>query len=297
MASLLLASSTGASANEFNEIVVRQGNVAVTQRDVLNALETYVPEASRADLLASEKRVRDFVAQLFATRKLAQEARTRALSPDEQWKIDNAGERAAAQVQLDHLVSARQNTDFAAAAHEYYVANPQEFASPEQVRAQHILIRSENRPSEEARMLAAHVLELAKEGTQSFAELAAEYSEDDATKGKDGNLGTFGRGRMVKPFEDAVFKLRHEGDLAGPVETEFGYHVIRLQEHFAANTIPFDNVKEKLMRDEAAKSRRATIAREYDRVGREEGVEVDQDAIRALVQPIDFSRKMNAPAE
>lgn len=269
-------------------VLVRQGQTAISIRDVRVALENFVPEQSRGELLASEKRLRDFVAQLFAVRKLADESRQRTLSADEQAKISAATERAAAQVQLDHAVSAQAAPDFENAAREFYLANPKQFQRPERVRAQHVLIKPEGRTKEEALILAKHVLDLASKGDQDFGKLAEEFSEDPTGKQNGGDLGLFARGAMVKPFEDAAFALKKVGELAGPVETQFGYHIIRLAERTAETMIPFDEVKDKLMRDESLKFKRAAIAREYERIGKLPGIEVDQAAISALVKPIDM---------
>lgn len=269
-------------------VLVRQGQTAISIRDVRVALENFVPEQSRGELLASEKRLRDFVAQLFAVRKLADESRQRTLSADEQAKISAATERAAAQVQLDHAINAQAAPDFENAAREFYLANPKQFQRPERVRAQHVLIKPEGRTKEEALILAKHVLDLASKGDQDFGKLAEEFSEDPTGKQNGGDLGLFARGAMVKPFEDAAFALKKVGELAGPVETQFGYHIIRLAERTAETMIPFDEVKDKLMRDESLKFKRAAIAREYERIGKLPGIEVDQAAISALVKPIDM---------
>ena len=281
-----LALAVHAASDET--VLVRQGQTVISIRDVHVALENFVPEQSRGELLASEKRLRDFVAQLFAVRKLADESRQRTLSADEQAKISAAAERAAAQVQLDHAVNAQAAPDFEKAAREFYLANPKQFQRPERVRAQHVLIKPEGRTKEEARILAKHVLDLASKGDQDFGKLAEEFSEDPTGKQNGGDLGLFARGAMVKPFEDAAFALKKVGELAGPVETQFGYHVIRLAERTAETMIPFDEVKDKLMRDESLKFKRAAIAREYERIGKLPGIEVDQAAISALVKPIDM---------
>lgn len=276
------------------DVVVKQGNTVITRRDVQLALENFMPEQGRAEVLASEKRLRDFVAQLFAVRKLSDEARARELNADERWKIDAAAERAAAQVQLDHLVGRQQVSDFTPAAREFYLANPKQFVQPEQVHAQHVLIKAEGRSKEEALTLAKHVLALAQKGGQDFGKLAEEFTEDLSGKANGGDLGFFPRGRMVKPFEDAVFGMKVAGEIAGPIETQFGYHVIRLVERKPEDTVPFEQVQDKLVRDETIKYRRMAIGQEYERIGKLPGIEVDQDAIKALVKPIDFKAHAHA---
>ena len=78
------------TANAANDgsVLVRHGQTVITDRDVQVALENFVPEKNRADVLGNEKRLRDFVAQLFALRKLADESKRRDLSADERAKID-----------------------------------------------------------------------------------------------------------------------------------------------------------------------------------------------------------------
>lgn len=279
-----------------DSVLLRQGDTVITSADVRLAVEAYVPEQARAELFASEQRLRDFIAQLFAVRKLAEEAHARPLAADERARIDMAAERAASQVQLEHLLAGKPTPDFSAAAHEFYLANPQQFAIPEQIRAQHVLIKTDGRSDDEARLLARHVLALAQKGDQDFADLAAEFSEDASVTTNRGDLGWFGPGRMVKPFEDAVFGLHTVGALAGPVRSEFGYHVIRLLGRKPAGTTPFDEVKASLIAAETARHRRVLLSQEYERVARSPGVEVDQEAIRALVQPIDFNDKTPASA-
>ncbi len=100
-----------------------------------------------------------------------------------------------------------------------YEAGASQFAVEEQRRASHILVKSK----EEAEKLAAE----ARKAPARFAELARKHSQDPGSAGKGGDLGLFGRGDVVKPFAEAVFRMK-EGEIAGPVETEYGFHVIRL---------------------------------------------------------------------
>lgn len=103
-------------------------------------------------------------------------------------------------------------------------------APPGTVRASHILfayqgsgVAGVTRSKEEALKLAQEILARAKAG-EDFAELANTYSDDGGGEGG-GDLGFFGRGRMVRPFEDAAFRLR-PGQISGIVETQYGYHII-----------------------------------------------------------------------
>jgi peptidyl-prolyl cis-trans isomerase D len=94
------------------------------------------------------------------------------------------------------------------------------------IHAQHVLIRVEGGDSAAAREKARDVLAKARSG-QDFGALAAQYSSEPGAAERKGDLGWFGKGRMVKAFEDAAFGAK-PGQLVGPVKTEFGYHVIKI---------------------------------------------------------------------
>jgi peptidyl-prolyl cis-trans isomerase C/peptidyl-prolyl cis-trans isomerase SurA len=102
----------------------------------------------------------------------------------------------------------------------------------EMITASHILVSwkgaalpGATRTKDEARKRIQEVIDKLKKGGD-FAKLAAEYSEDRSNKDKGGDLGAFGKGRMVPPFEAAAFALK-VGDVSGIVETQFGFHVIK----------------------------------------------------------------------
>ncbi len=139
----------------------------------------------------------------------------------------------------------------------FYKEKPHHFARPEKVKAHHILVRVESNAGEkdkaEAKQRAQSILDDIRKG-EDFATLAERYSEDTKSRGKGGDLGEFGRGDMVKPFEDAVFAMK-PGELAGPVETEYGWHVIRLDAYTPAGTQPLDEVKERIRKALATEKR------------------------------------------
>lgn len=115
----------------------------------------------------------------------------------------------------------------------FYAQNSEKFQGSEQRRASHILIGFGVSPTpqskEAAKKKAEEVLAELKKPKANFEALAKKYSQDPGSAEKGGDLGLFGRGAMVKPFEEAVYAMK-PGELSGLVESEFGYHIIKLTE-------------------------------------------------------------------
>ena len=153
---------------------------------------------------------------------------------------------------------------------EYYTSHQNEFAKDEQVRARHILIKPKTEDDagwHEAQIRVREVSVRTQLAGADFAALARESSDDEGTKSSGGDLGWFGKGRMVKEFEDAVFALQ-DGQVSGPVKSQFGYHIIKLEGRQPSGVKPLDEVKTQV-RDKLAEgladaegSRRATALRE-----------------------------------
>ncbi|MBU3736669.1 MAG: peptidylprolyl isomerase, partial [Methylobacterium sp.] len=115
---------------------------------------------------------------------------------------------------------------------KFYDENAAKFQGDEQRRASHILIglgKGDAAAKQAAREQALKILEEVKRSPKQFAELAKKYSQDPGSGQNGGDLGLFGRGAMVKPFEDAVFSMK-PGAISDLVESEFGYHIIQLTE-------------------------------------------------------------------
>ncbi len=130
----------------------------------------------------------------------------------------------------------------------FYDGHPDYFKKPEQVKASHILIKSDSVKDDEAAKKTARdklraVQEKLKKG-EDFAELAKANSEcPSAPKG--GDLGYFGKGQMVKPFEDAAFALK-TGETSDIVVTQFGYHLIRVTDKKPESVVSLDEAKDKI---------------------------------------------------
>ncbi len=129
-----------------------------------------------------------------------------------------------------------------------------EFSAPEERRASHILLSvdkdDKGQPkaaSKDAAKSEADVLmkQLAGATAEKFAEIAKQKSKDPGSATQGGDLGFFGRGQMVKPFEEAVYAMK-AGEMRGPIESDFGFHIIRLTEVKAERTRALAEVRAQL---------------------------------------------------
>lgn len=129
----------------------------------------------------------------------------------------------------------------------HYENNPDQFKTPEQVKARHILIKAESDASEEEKEAAREKIGKIKkriDNGEKFSKVAKEESECPSSE-KGGDLGYFSQGQMVKPFEETAFSLA-VGDVSDIVETRFGYHLIKAEDKKEASKKTFDEVEEDL---------------------------------------------------
>ncbi|UCG57483.1 MAG: peptidylprolyl isomerase [Phycisphaerales bacterium] len=132
---------------------------------------------------------------------------------------------------------------------KYYSENPKEFETPEQIRASHILIKPDpntdpNEAKATAKAKAQDLLKQIKDGAD-FAELAKAHS-GCTSSANGGDLGFFGRGQMVPPFEQAAFELQ-PGQISDVVETEVGYHIVKVAERKDSSVVPLEQAKDGIL--------------------------------------------------
>ncbi|HEY2776094.1 MAG TPA: peptidylprolyl isomerase [Candidatus Binatia bacterium] len=152
----------------------------------------------------------------------------------------------------------------------YYDSHTQEF-STEKVKASHILVDNE--------ALAKEIYGKLQADKTQFAALAAQYSKDLSNAKRGGDLGTFGRGRMVKEFEDAAFALKNDGDISPPVQTRFGWHIIMRTGREEGTIQPFDQVKNQIKVKLVSDSRREKTTGFIDDLKKKGGVSIDEKAV------------------
>jgi peptidyl-prolyl cis-trans isomerase D len=133
-----------------------------------------------------------------------------------------------------------------------YKENQAHYTAPEERRASHILIKAEKSATPEqkkaARAKAEQLLAQLQKNPSQFAELAKKNSDDPGSATNGGDLDFFGRGAMVKPFEDAAFSLK-PGQMSGVVESDFGFHIIQVTAARGGQAQPFEAVKAQIEDD------------------------------------------------
>lgn len=168
---------------------------------------------------------------------------------------------------------------------DFFEKNRERYDEPEQVKASHILIRvAPNAPAEEKaakKKRAEEALAAVKKKGAKFETLAAEFGEDP-TKDRGGDLGFFQKGRMVKPFEDAVWGMK-VGQITGPIETQFGFHVIKKMEVKAARKRPFGEVKDQIEKSLVARKRNQAIRDSLEAWKKEANIEIIEKGDPAIM--------------
>ena len=151
----------------------------------------------------------------------------------------------------------------------YYEQNAERYTQPQERQARHILVRAEREAPvaerDKARAKAQQLLVQARANPGDFAALAKANSDDTGSAAEGGDLGFFGRGAMVKPFEDAAFLLQ-DGQISDVVETDFGFHIIQLVAIRGGEKRPFGALRaeiEQEVRRSLAQRRYAEAAEQF----------------------------------
>jgi peptidyl-prolyl cis-trans isomerase D len=167
------------------------------------------------------------------------------------YKAHEAQFRAPEQARIEYVVLDQQALQKGVTVAEdelrrYYAENASRYTAAEERRASHILIKADKDMSaadrQKARAKAEALLEQLRKSPQQFPELAKKNSDDPGSAERGGDLDFFGRGAMVKPFEDAVFAMK-PGEISNLVESDFGFHIIQLTGQRGGEKKSFDAVR------------------------------------------------------
>ncbi len=261
LATLLTASVLQAQGQE---ILAKIGNQKITVAD-LNRIIGYYDQEQRKVVEKNPQLKETILWQIIQSTVIAKIAKEKGFDK----KADIKGQQelllnnflATQYMQREIIEKVTINE---AKTRAYYKDHSDAFKTPESIRARHILIKTESSASEEdkkkIKIKAEEVLQKLKKG-EDFAKLAAEVSDDPGTKAKGGDLDFFPKGTMIPAFEEAAFALK-PGEISALVQTEYGYHIIKLEEKKEAVLEPYEKIKEKV-KDQALQEMRKAAATEF----------------------------------
>lgn len=240
----LCGAATMASAAE-PAVLGQLNGMAVTTDDVSADLQR-VPLQQRPQVASKPNNIQQLTSNLLLRRAFAAEAEKAGLDKDPivAAALRQARDRVLSEVRLAQFDKEHAPNEQAidSYAQSKYKAEPQRFSAPAQTRARHILI---GRDVEGGQAKAEKLLHDLQNGAD-FEALARDNSSDPGSAAKGGDLGFFAAGRMVPQFDAAVNELKQPGALSPVVETQFGWHIIRLEERKEAGVRSYEEVREQL---------------------------------------------------
>lgn len=247
-----LAQSSPASIAP-DTVLVEKGSIKVTKHDFDLEVARLPPEA-RDSVVNNQRRIAEIVGRLLVTKTLAQEARAQGLDrdPDVVAKLALETDRLYASVRQSKIEEGAANefeakrAQWEGRAREIYASDRNRFMTPDQVSASHILFSIRQHSSEDAKKLAEEARARIAAGAD-FNEIAKTKSEDPAARQNSGRLGFLARSEVHPAFANAAFALKKVGDVSDPVQTSFGWHLIRLDGRRASSLRPFEEVRDLLL--------------------------------------------------
>jgi len=252
--------------------VIRVGSRRITSDEIIARL-TGVPEYYYG-FLSTEGGMRQYVEGVVKEQILVQMARRRGLHrrQDVRERLRDLEEQLLIGTMIQELQ--KRNLGISdAEVEDFYQQHSQEFRRPQKVRVSHILVST--------RKEAQRVLKRLSEG-EDFASLVRKYSIDTQTSRSGGDVGYFSRGEMVPAFENAAFALKDIGDISGIVQTEFGYHIIKLTGRSSGGRRSADEAREE--------ARAILVKNRFDELltkwRKDLGVKIDYEKLAKIKLPV-----------
>lgn len=280
-----------------NTPLITNGPIVVDSTDFEGNM-LRIPENRRDEVRMSYDRVATIVDNMFIARSLA--ARARELGLDK----DPAVQKRLQQVQdgvLADLYVQKVEREVAVAnldqrARELYRAEQSKYVTKEEVHVQHILVNLNGRTRETALARARKALEEARSG-EDFLSVATRYSDDPDKNRNGGDLGYNSPGTFVEPVRKAIDALKTKGEIAGPVESEFGFHIIRFVHRKPSVPIRYEAVANRIMEAERERLKKQRTEALISEVRSSPSVVVHRENVEKLVVPVDPAMMQRALEE
>ena len=235
------------SLHADDEVFARQGDQVLTQAE-LDAAFARIPLDARLAFIRDGGRVDQMVHNLLRFKQIAADAERNGFNDDSltQLRVKLVGEQELAEAWLQNVVENAPEVDYQTLAKEYYIGHPEEFQTQLSVDVSHILVKSDTRPEEDARAIADKLHDELVNDPSLFDQYISEYSEDPAVSSNKGRYSRVVRGQMVEAFEEKAFAMQENGEISEPVQTAYGFHIIRLNGRTPPSLMPYERVRTSL---------------------------------------------------
>ncbi len=267
----LLFSCAKKGEQKSGAYVAKVGSVTITRDDVSRELKGLPEQIQR--MFEGPEGAEKFVDELVKKEMLYQEAKKKGFesNPDYQKKLEDFKKLTLISLLLEKEIEDKAKPSDKDVK-DYYEKHKADLTANNQIRASHILVKSEDD--------AKKILDQLKKGGD-FAKIAKEKSIDTGSAKNGGDLGFFSRGQMVPEFEKAAFNLK-EGEVSGPVKTQFGYHIIKVTGRKEGKVVEFDKVKDLLTQKVTAEKQKEAFDSYMEGLKKSYTVEKNKEAIAAI---------------
>jgi peptidyl-prolyl cis-trans isomerase C len=279
--------SIGCSQNSKSDspVIAKVDKGAVTEEDFLREISR-VPEWARTQFKDSDGKNK-FLDELIKKELIYQNAKKMRLHNDKEYldKVNEFKKMTLVALSLKKEVDDKVRVD-ESEAKAFFDENEDKFTIGTEIRASHILVKTEDE--------ANNVLAKLNKG-ESFDSLARSLSADKTSAEKGGDLGYFGRGRMVPEFERAALSLK-PGETSNPVKTRFGYHIIKLIDVKKGDPANFEQSKEAIRRDLINKKRKQLFDTYVERLTANTDISRNEDVLSGIALPWETAEENQQPS-
>jgi peptidyl-prolyl cis-trans isomerase C len=252
----------------------------ITENEFLREV-TRVPEWARSQFKGNEGKDK-FLDEMIKRELIYQHATKMKLDNDEEYltKVKEFEKMTLVSLVLKKEVEEKAYVDDEE-VQAFYNENQDKFTIGTELKASHILVETEPEAKE--------IRERIDKG-ESFSKLAKELSKDKGSAEKSGDLGYFGRGKMVPEFERAASSLK-PGEVSDPVRTRFGYHIIKLTDIKKGNPASFEQSRDSIRKQLLAEKRKRVFDSFVERLKSESTITRDEPALTAIILPWEQSEE------
>jgi parvulin-like peptidyl-prolyl isomerase len=276
-----LALATLALPSTASPVLATNGQVSVTAED-FEAELLRIPKEQRFEFRASAQRIGKLVENILVNKALAAEARKQGLDKAvlAQREMELAAEKVLARLERERLEEAIQVPDLSKRARELYLANPGKYAIPASYHTQHILVDTRCRTRDAAMARAAEARKEIVAGLD-FAEAVKRYSDDSVAARTQGDIGLLSADRLAPEYAAAAGKLK-PGELSEPVQTQFGFHIIKLVAATPSKARRFEEVRDEITAELRQDYLRAKSEEITTRIRSDPAIKINVEAMDAL---------------